>query len=301
MFFPLSAFPRKLQGTILVPVLALLLTTTPGIAATTVAAAQAIPVEYGQVIYHKDGNRDSHLFIIFQSHRNAGNGSNGPNTVAVQSEIYRIGEWLIRHENVGLLLPEGYFNQRSQHSSVQPASFRRGRSGAQRHFLDDATLKKVLQDTSRFINADRLLMESYGIRLQQVEDQDLYHSILDFLFRPSRQQGLDEREIGILSYMQEKRSAGMLQAIPAAIDRELRQGGIIQRKAIFTIGLAHLNEMIRFLQEGKIEIYSPLLQEIVDQGPLKLLDADYGITIIIPRSLAEDQEAIRIANLDRLR
>jgi hypothetical protein len=301
MVFPSSATLRKIKYGITALFMAGLLAASPCLAETRGPALPAIPAEYGEVIYQREGNRDSHVYIICQSHRNAKTGGNGSNTVGVQSEIYRIGEWLIRHENVGLLLPEGYFKRDKAEPVMQPAAFNPQQTRVQRFSLDDAALKAILSDTSRFASADKLLSDSYDIRLQQVENQELYHSILDFLFQADRKQGLNEKDIRVLSYMQEKRSAGMLQAIPAAISRELRQGGISQKKAIFTIGLAHLNEMIRFLHEGRVEIYSPLLNSSVASGDLKLLQENYGITIILPRSLAEDQEAIRIANLDRLR
>jgi hypothetical protein len=300
MIFPSSATLRKIKYGITALFMAGLLAAAPTFAEAREAAPLAIPAEYGEVIYQRQGNNDSHVYIICQSHRNAKTGGNGSNTVGVQSEIYRIGEWLIRHENVGLLLPEGYFKRDSAQPAIRPAAFNPQQTSLQRFSLDDAALKAILSDTSRFASADKLLSDSYDIRLQQVENQELYRSILDFLFQADRQQGLNEKDIRILSYMQEKRSAGMLQAIPAAINRELQQGGITQKKAIFTIGLAHLNEMIRFLHEGRIEIHSPLLNSSVEKGDLKLLQENYGITIILPRSLAEDQEATRIANLDNL-
>ncbi len=292
MIFSSSVALRKLKFKILATALFGLVVTGPALAG--IEEPPVIPAEYGEVIYQKEGEGENHLFIILQSHRNADTGANNHNTVEVQSEIYRIGEWLVRHENVGLLLPEGYFNQQRQ-----PNVERVSRSRSTSLSLDDRTLKTILEDTSRLVSGDRLLMESYGLRLQQVEDRELYHSIKDFLFR-DRRAGFNEKQIGILSYMQEKRSAVMLQAVPDAIDREMRQGGIVQKKAIFTIGLAHVNELIRFLQEGKIEIYSPRLGQVVEKGGLKLLEEDYVVTMIMPKTLTEDREAIKIANLDRL-
>lgn len=292
MVFSSSVTLRKLRFKILATTLFGLLATGPALA--WAEESPAIPAEFGKVIYQKVGEGENHLYIILQSHRNADTGANHHNTVEVQSEIYRIGEWLVRHENVGLLLPEGYFNQQRQ-SNVERVSLSRSTGLS----LDDSALKTILEDTSQLVNADRLLMESYGLRLQQVEDRELYHSIKDFLFR-DHLGGFNEKQIGVLSYMQEKRSAVMLQAVPGAIDREMRQGGIAQKKAIFTIGLAHVDELIRFLQEGKIDIYSPQLGKVVEKGGLKLLEEDYVVTIIMPKSLTEDREAVRIANLDRL-
>lgn len=292
MIFSSSVTLRNLKFKILATALFGLIVTGPALAG--IEEPPAIPAEYGKVIYQKVGQGENHLYIILQSHRNADTGANHHNTVEVQSEIYRIGEWLVRHENVGLLLPEGYFNQQRQPNvELVPQSRSTGLS------LDDRALKTILEDTSRQVSADRLLMESYGLRLQQVEDRELYQSIREFLFRDSLG-GFNETTIGVLSYMQEKRSAVMLQAVPDAIDREMRQGGIAQKKAIFTIGLAHVNELIRFLQEGKIEIYSPQLGIMVEKGGLKLLEEDYVVTIIMPKTLTEDREAVRIANLDLL-
>jgi hypothetical protein len=299
MILASSATLRKIKHLVMASGLVVLWAVAPVLAGSQ-KPALPLPSEFGEVIYQREGEGDSHVYIICQSHRSARTGDNGANTVGVQSEVYRIGEWLIRNKNVGLLLPEGYFRRGNSQPVLQPVAFEAKRTGKQKLSFDDDALRAILSDTSRFANADKLLSDSYDISLQQVEDRELYHSILDFLFRTDRKQGLDANEIRILSHLQEKRSAVMLQAIPAAINREMQQGGISQPKAIFTIGLAHLSEVMRFLNEGKIEISSPQPSNAVEKGELKLLQENYGITVILPRSLTTDQEAIRIANLDEL-
>lgn len=92
----------------------------------------------------------------------------------------------------------------------------------------------------------------------------------------------------------------MLQAIPGAISRELQRAGIASRRAIFTIGMAHVNEIIRFLREGKIDIDSPLVKKGDIPEELELAKENYTVTVILPRILAEDQEAMQIADLDRM-
>jgi hypothetical protein len=71
---------------------------------------------------------------------------------------------------------------------------------------------------------------------------------------------------------------------------------------MFTIGMAHVDEIIRFLRDGKIDIkappFSPQHQDL--QAILKLTEAGYGVTVILPRTLVEDREALRLANLNQL-
>jgi hypothetical protein len=301
MKFPLSATLRKVKRGIALTALAGFLAATPGVpsdAATT--QPSPIPHEYGKVVYRKEGNPDQHLYIICQSHRNAQTGANGDNTAMVQAEIYRLGEWLIHNEQVDLLLPEGYFYRRGdQEATIQPAAFTPVEEFAPRS-LDDAALHAVLSDTSVFVNADKLLKESYNLKLQQVEDEKLYFSVLDILFRSGREGLFKATDLRLLHYLQEKRSAVMLQAIPEAIDREMARNGSGSRKAIFTIGMAHADEMIRFLKEGRIAIDSPLFEREQGLENLKLIEDNYTVTVIVPRTLAEDREALRIANLGDL-
>lgn len=294
MKFPSSATLRKLKHGI--PLVAL----AGFLAMSSAAGAQplAIPNEYGKVIYQRQGNPDNEIYIIGQSHRSAQTGANGSNTAAVQAEIYRIGEWLVKNENVHLLLPEGYFCRRGRQEAMARQTGFHPKENFTPHSLDDATLEAALNDTSVFVSADKLLQESYHLKLQQVEDKKLYFSVLNILFR-SGKGDLDAADIRLLDYLQEERSAAMLQAIPGAISRELQQDGGGSRKAIFTIGMAHVGEIIHFLKEGEVAIDSPLPGK--DEAPekLKLLKQNYTVTVILPKILAEDQEAVRIANLDQ--
>ncbi|MDA8163585.1 MAG: hypothetical protein M0017_00940 [Desulfobacteraceae bacterium] len=298
MKFPSSATLRKIKRSAALTVLAAFLAASPCLALDAAGSHPLlIPSEYGKVIYRKRGNPDEHLYIICQCHRNPETGANGPNTVAVQTEIYRIGEWLVRNEKVNLLLPEGYFGRSGgQRQGVQPAAFT-PEEGFTPHSLDDATLHAVLNDTKVFTNADKLLKESYHLKLQQVEDEKLYFSVLDVLLRSGKAGGPDPADLRLLDYLQQKRSAALLQAIPDAIGREVAEGGTTGKKAIFTIGMAHVNEMIRFLKQGKITIDSPLSQKEKGLDDLKLAKENYTVTVILPRSLAEDPEAMRLAHL----
>ena len=106
-----------------------------------------------------------------------------------------------------------------------------------------------------------------------------------------------------LDYLQEKRTAAMLQRIPGIDDEEFRQGMIKARKAIFTIGMAHISKIIEYLNERRIKIYSPLIGSNKNEdyiADVNLLKENFGISIIIPKTLANDQKILEMNKLDKI-
>lgn len=90
----------------------------------------------------------------------------------------------------------------------------------------------------------------------------------------------------------------MLQKVPQAVGAAFRQGHIQGEKALFTIGLSHIPSILRFLREEKVAISCPLftssptkLSECSD--PLNLAREGYGVTVILPRVLADDQRLLK--------
>jgi hypothetical protein len=249
--------------------------------------------EYGEIVYQKNGHCPQQIFIVGQSHRSALTGLAGSDTVKIQTEIYRIGEWLIREKNVGLLLPEGFF-QRTPNENVSLAEAAR-----ETIRLDNQTLVAELSDTRRFVNADMLLNTSYNIPLGQVEDEQLYRDIR-LLLREARQ----ENSLSVLSKLaglQDERTAALLQNIPEVVEEAFRTGRIDNLRAMFTIGLAHVGEIINILQNGSLRLppaKSGLAEGEMSETTLKLLDQGYGVTVIIPRTLAENKHTLRLAKLE---
>lgn len=263
------------------------------------APRSLLPHEFGDVIYQKHPDRPNQIFIVGQSHRSAATGANGRNTVQAQAEIYRIGEWLIRQEGVRLLLPEGYFQRDPE--TVPVASTVSAVPLSEAPVLDNETLRVRLSDTSAFVNADMLLRNSFSVRLHQVEDEGIYRGVREFMQTAALgvPLGWDEQ----LDYLQEIRSAAMLQNVPAAIDAEFRAGTIAQKRAMFTVGMAHLDEIIRFFNDEKIEVTPPAVSPASFReysAVLKLIQEGYGVTIILPRSLIEDREALKMVRLDTI-
>ena len=168
--------------------------------------------------------------------------------------------------------------------------------------MDIKVLEEKLSDTTSFINAEMLLMKNYHLRTQQVEDPKWYEAVASFIRKLAASRNSNDyyRVKSELDYLQERRTAAMLQEIPGIIDAEYQQGSIKGKKAFFTIGMSHLYKIIKYLDEHKIRIYSPLadLNQNEDYvAALNLLRENFGVTIIIPRTLADDQRTLEINQL----
>jgi hypothetical protein len=261
-----------------------------------------IPPEYGDLICHFNEKGPSQLFIIGISHRDALTGLNGSKIPRVQAEIYKLGEWLIRNEGVELFLPEGFFAtggagrvEKEEMKKIQEPS-------ACPPPLDMAALENRLSDQKTFINAELLLKRNYPLRLQQIEDKEAYMAVNASL-RKLVDCGTGSSEFfrvkADLDYLQERRTAMMLQKIPEVINAEYHGGHIKAPKGVFTIGLSHLPMIIKSLSENKIEIYSSGGKADFATS-LTLHDEKFNVSIFIPRTLANDPEVLHMNKLDKL-
>jgi hypothetical protein len=299
---------RKPLTTIVFFVAAALIAFSVGLAGTGAAAAKPIgnmPVaepavllaEYGEVIYQVNEDSPKQLYIIGISHRNPATGQNNSDTIRTQAEIFRIGEWLNRHRGLELLLPEGYFlkNSRVFQAAPEPHEI----------LFDNVLLHKKLADENHFVNAEMLLMEYFDMRASQVEDRNSYNAVRRSLknLRVDEPDKLSPRQrLTELKFLQELRTAKLLQNIPDAIETELRNGTIRNSFAMFTIGLNHVTHIIRYLDENPFSIDAP--EELANlndfNAELDLLKKGYGITIILPRTLANNAELLEAMNLNRI-
>ena len=262
----------------------------------------AIPFERGEVVFSSNERSPNQIYIIGMSHRDTLTRANGSNTVKSQIEAYRIGEWLIQNKGLELLLPEGFLKDASYEkgNSIKTAASENGT----RVSFDTKTLQEELGKEDAFINAEMLLMESHSIESQQVEDLNLYNAVIEKINLLDKY-GFDTYESLFikpgLNYLQERRTAAMLQKIPEVIDKEYRVGRIKNKKAIFTIGISHIPWIIKYLKQNRIEIYSPDIASYDDYvSGVKLLENDFGVTIIIPRTLADNRELLKLTRLDAI-
>jgi hypothetical protein len=252
--------------------------------------AGGLPSELGSIVYQKNPDHPLQVFIIGNSHRSSASGKNGRQTVPAQVQTYQIAEWLILQHQIELLLPEGFFGRQEKTETIDVIV---------RH--DAAALEEALADTSTFINADLLLHRNYGIVLHQIEDKDLYRHARDHLhaglkggYRLPASFSLE------FEYLQERRSAAILQKIPAVINAAYHQGQIVQPRAILTIGMTHLDEIIKFLKMERMEILAPTIGASGFQDykeTLDLLAQGVGVTVIVPNTLLLEGEGMNLAGL----
>jgi hypothetical protein len=264
-----------------------------------------IPVEFGEVIYRCHDRSPNRLFIIGMAHRDSLTGLSNPAVSRVQAEVYKLGEWLIQNERCELLLPEGFFTGPAARAGRGPE---RG-TGEKRGCPDSTdikTLEGLLSDNRSFVNAELLLKKNHPLILRQVEDLKLYRAVSGFIRKLSNvgRNSFDFLRLkSELDYLQARRTAGMVQRIPGIIQAEFNQGNIKASKAIFTIGLSHLPGIIRSLDENQFRIYSPLIGG--DKGEdyiadLNLKTENFGISILLPRTLAADPKVLKITGMDEI-
>jgi hypothetical protein len=262
-------------------------------------------VEYGEVIYQINEKSPNQIFIIGISHRDSLTCLNGENTSRVQAEVYKIGDGLIHQQGLELLLPEGFFAGKTGSIGKENTKTSTKRSECTEQ-LDLKVLEKRLSDNKTYVNAEMLLKENHPLRLRQVEDKGLYDAVRNGLLKLVNCGEDDSRYSALkteLDYLQEKRAAAMLQKIPEIVEAEFRQGNIKSRKAIFTIGTSHLHKIIRYINETRIKIDAPLLASNGSKdyiAELSLLKANFGVSIVIPKTLAKDQKTLELNKLDKI-
>ncbi len=293
----------------------LILLAAIGIAASSIltlgysfSQAQSIsdlPALYGEVIYRYNEDSPLRLFIIGVSHRDSMTRKNGNLTSKVQAEVYMIGDWLIDHEGVQLLLPEGFFSEKP----VKAKEIGTPPSGDKMICGDPATMKTLeakLADDSVFVNAEMLLQAQHPVGLCQVEDSSLYRAAQNCLADLMQEsKGVQEKYLlnSKMSYLQERRTAAILQRVPEVIQEEFLEGDIKSRQAVLTIGASHLPSVIKYLNEKRITIYAPLFTS--DQNgdyisELNLIKEKFAVFVILPKTIAQDRKVLEANQLESI-
>jgi hypothetical protein len=242
------------------------------------------------------------------SHRDSFTRGNGNETAKVQAEVFKIGDWLIHNEGVQLLLPEGFFKNRKAETREIDKKIEvelKKKSSCEeldKELADFVVLQARLADEATFTNAEILLKASHLVRVQQVEDWGLYDAARKELLKlvTSGKDTCDYSSLPELDYLQERRLAAMLQNIPGVVDDEFRHGYIQGRKAIFTIGMMHVHTIIKYLTENRITVRSPRSKDEGLTARLNLSAENFGATIILPRTLVDNREVLKINQLDKL-
>ena len=274
-----------------------------------ILAPSSNSLPYGQVIFRYNEKSPKQLFIIGMGHRDTLTRGNAGQTARVQAEVYKIGEWLIHHEGIQLLLPEGFFNTKSTGPAQAKVTTK---TGLENQCVcpapaDINILQERLANDRIFVNAEMLLKESHplNLRLRQVEDWGLYDSVCKSLVRVtnSGKDSCDTSLVQELDYLQHRRLAAMLQKIPEVIDQEFQHREVNEPKAIFTIGMMHVHTIIRYLNDRKIMISSPAAGSVHGKehtAQLNLPENNYGVSIILPKTLADNPALLQAHQLDNV-
>jgi hypothetical protein len=248
------------------------------------ALTSGFPSDLGKIVFRQNTDSPCQVYIVANSHRSPITGANNAFTVQAQIETFRIGEWLIRERQLGLILPEGFFGKWDSADVVWERMT----------LFDGKILEDKLADSTVFINAEILLHQNYGIGLRQVEDRELYGTVKKTLYGGLKNGAVLSPSYGReLEYLQESRSAAILQRVPGVIEAEFGEGNMMMPRVMLTIGLAHLDEIVKFLKEGEIQIPIPQTSKNDCQvfGPeLELLKKKIGVTVIVPQVLIEKFE-----------
>ena len=223
----------------------------------------------------------------------------------MQAEVYQIGDWLIHHQGLGLLLPEGFFSDKT--TKVEVEKIKGGLEKSKCVGLPEMrAIEERLADNQTYVNAEMLLNENHQLRLRQVEDEKLYAAVREGILKivNSGKNSCDFLTLkSELDFQQDRRTAALLQRIPAIVDDEFQEGNIKTKRAIFTIGMAHIHKIIEYLDEGQINLCSPLSTSNKSENyvaDLNLRKEGFGVSVILPRTLADDLKVLEINGLDKI-
>jgi hypothetical protein len=211
-------------------------------------------------------------------------------------EVYRLGEQLIAHHGVQLVLGEGYLADTDSYPIIRFMRTYADPRVTITKTADDSTLESIMDkvatlDTSSTMNMDavNLLAVNYPTLdiqgLSTVEDTEMKRRILQ-----EQKRGMPvDVVLRYLDFAGEMISGRMLLNAPKVIGRERKLMRIRNRNAMMTIGGAHFDELIEFVRGNDVRI-SDLVHNgtTLEKGatyPLTLDENNYGVTIIVPRSM----------------
>lgn len=268
---------------------------------------------YGEAVYTKSPKQ---IYIIAQVHRNF---RSGRYTARIQTEIYRIAERLILNEGIDLILGEGHFEHLEYHYRELLSTFLITQIG-ENNFNDivnklknptDADLEKILGDDSLIKESSEVI---HGKQQLYTIDIDAFY-LLILKYQQLNAQGADDEGLfnlgkrnlhlidsnpDLIDHIWEFRTAKILQNIPRVVGYWLKDNPNMSESAIVILGLAHMDEIYRFLDKERIRVKqlqpnalnldgaSEETLRLLKRGmnePLKLFEKGYGVTVMIPETL----------------
>jgi len=256
---------------------------------------------YGQVIYEKNPGLEKRLYIFGQEHRFGGINSSDT-TSLVQRDMYRLGEYLVKKKEVRIFVAEGinynpFSREESVHKELVRMQIEREFSSGIVQKLDsmtDVQIHNILKSNFNSSSAPVLLSLAYETTPHKLilrgGDDKFFYDIAGFyiekLIFGTEQKERDKVMQG-LNYTSEARSAKMLQYAAKIVEEEQVSRKDLRPQACVSIGLAHIDEMIEFIEKDTAIIPAVDRMPSLDI-PLNLTKTGFGVTIVKPNSLLDN-------------
>lgn len=303
---------RIFLGTLVAAATGLLIPHHGRISNTTTAAAreQTVPEQaypplfepYGRIVFQIRPEAPHQLYIVGQIHATPLTNRIDPETIETQTEIYRIGQRLVKDLDLVLLEGETANMVHTDHNDNR----RMIRDDFQRHnFLNDIVTGKMLPKLMRTnvakekIPAEQggyWLAVAYDLDIQGAEDEKLHKLALEYVKLKVRttRVAFDAMEVSDVEYITDNafnhinqlRTVYILVNTPKVIEREYAAQRITRKNALVIIGANHIADCVQFVKDDHVrstpppESNAPPLNQ-----PLGYAQAGYGVTVIMPRTI----------------
>lgn len=263
--------------------------------------------KYGRVIYQKDVSQ-KHIYILGQEPQKDLRGNLVQPTPAVQRDIYRIGEHLLKEKNIELVVTERFpYIKNYLHAPVitgfievdRYISEKYGRRALRElHKVNDIQLEKLIGEVPFASAVHLLLWREMSNILFGGEDtyaelgESMIRELAKYRFKPD--QILPNDYLVALNYFAERRSAGLLKNTVNIIETKSFGNSSIKPRALLVVEYSCLDEIIRFVDKDEVNIPSASIQ-LEPSAPAKILKGvseklelssrGCGVTVIMPHSI----------------
>lgn len=273
---------------------------------------------YGHVVFQIRHDAPNQIYIVGQLHEHPVTEDVNQETIQTQRDIYRIGEQLIKERELELIILEG-LSADDSYDALNETLRKFGKILQRGNVIDamkeDSKLERILNtkikgdasEKERHLlqaTAGYWLASTSNLRVAGAEDKDLHRLAVQgtkLVMRTGRlvAQRVEEARIGKYrlsqvtivnpyDHINQLRTAYILHNTPLVIEREDAAKRISRKQAMVVIGVSHIPDCIEFVRDDylKVPAYPSSTVPPLDQ-PLGYVQAGYGVTVIMPRTIEQ--------------
>ncbi len=249
------------------------------------------PERYGRVIYEKNPDAPNQLYFVGMYHPDLITHLEYEKTPEVQTEVYRIGEYLIRNWDVELALAEGgiydedYFDSYKKMREQLLGQIPPDKTLDPRLLEDETLINFFRNDSTKVYIATSLLSLYYNLDIQGAEERKFHEEHVKYAYFLKTKRRLYNPNGEVENWLEKARTACILVNAPEVIEREKQKRRIVNRNALFTLGVRHLDELVEWLEKERIELEDK--PQYGYRGVNIVLDYEirgYGVKVIRPIS-----------------